>query len=171
MDPDPAEAARLYRQGCDGGDAQGCTDLGYLHEEGIGMDPDPAEAARLYRQGCDGGDAGGCTNLGYLNEQGIGMDPDPAEAARLYRQGCDGGDAAGCTNLGILHQQGIGMDPDPRRGGAALPPGLRDGSGVCVFMGGRTGIEPALPARVQKNACRPVCARPRIRAWTSWVPS
>ncbi len=23
----------------------------------------------------------------------------------------------------------------------------------------------------QKNACNPVWARPRIRAWTSWVPS
>ena len=26
-------------------------------------------------------------------------------------------------------------------------------------------------ARAQKNACRPVCARPRISACTSWVPS
>ena len=23
----------------------------------------------------------------------------------------------------------------------------------------------------QKNACNPVCARPRMSAWTSWVPS
>ena len=87
MVPDLAEAARLYRQGCDGGDAGGCTNLGVLHEEGIGMDPDPAEAARLYRQGCDGGDARGCTKLGYLYDEGIGMDPDPAEAAQALPAG------------------------------------------------------------------------------------
>ena len=109
---EPEQAARLWRVACQGGDALGCTNLGVLHEEGIGMDADFGEAARLYRRGCDGGNAVGCTSLGVLHQEGIGMDADFGEAARLYRQGCDGGDARGCTNLGYLHANGIGMDAD-----------------------------------------------------------
>ncbi|MEO1687537.1 MAG: HcpA family protein, partial [Pseudomonadota bacterium] len=69
MDPDLAEAARLFRQGCDGGAARGCTGLGFLHHQGLGMDPDLAEAARLYRQGCDGGLAIACDQLKRLGEE------------------------------------------------------------------------------------------------------
>ncbi|MEM9910243.1 MAG: hypothetical protein AAF922_05610 [Pseudomonadota bacterium] len=110
---DAATAARLWRASCNGGDAVGCTNLGYLHNLGIGMEADPVEAARLYRQGCDGGDAAGCTNLGYLHLEGIGVDPEPFEAARLFRQACDEGDALGCNNLGFLHVEGIEVDRDP----------------------------------------------------------
>ncbi len=53
MDPDPAAAARLFQESCDGGNALGCNNLGYLHEEGIGMEADPEAAAGLYQRGCD----------------------------------------------------------------------------------------------------------------------
>ena len=70
MDPDLKEAARLYLKGCDGGNAIGCTNLGRLHQQGIGMEPDPEEAARLYRQGCYGGDMQGCA-LSVFNMMGV----------------------------------------------------------------------------------------------------
>ena len=35
----------------------------------------------------------------------------------------------------------------------------------CPFLRGE------IPVLRQPNACRPVCARPRISAWMSWVPS
>jgi hypothetical protein len=94
---EPEEAARLWAVACDGGNAPACTNLGFLHEQGLGMDPDPAEAARLYRQGCDGGDAWGCMYLGTNYEEGIGLEPDPAESARLYRRGCEMGLADSCA--------------------------------------------------------------------------
>ncbi|MEL6336291.1 MAG: tetratricopeptide repeat protein [Pseudomonadota bacterium] len=87
----PAEAARLFRVACDGGNARGCTILGFLHHQGLGMAVDLAAAARLYRQGCDGGSALGCSGLGVLHEKGLGMGADLAAAARLYRQGCEMG--------------------------------------------------------------------------------
>ncbi|MEO1479023.1 MAG: tetratricopeptide repeat protein, partial [Bacteroidota bacterium] len=105
----PAEAARLFRVACDGGSAGGCTFLGYLHQEGLGVAEDAEAAARLYRQGCDGGNAGGCTFLGYLHQEGLGVAEDAEAGARLYRQGCDGGNADGCTRLGYLHQEGLGV--------------------------------------------------------------
>jgi TPR repeat protein len=63
---DAAQAAALYRQGCDGGNAPGCTNLGFLYETGTGVVADAAQAAALYRQGCDGGNAVGCFNLGAM---------------------------------------------------------------------------------------------------------
>ncbi len=95
----PMDAARLWRVACDGGHARGCTDLGYLHENGLGMDRDYAEAARLYRQGCDGGNAFGCSYLGDLFELGNGVALDLVEAEKLYRQGCEGGHSWGCDAL------------------------------------------------------------------------
>ena len=132
------------------------------------MDPDPAEAARLYRQGCDGGDAGGCTNLGYLYEQGIGMDPDPAEAAGSTAR-------AATAATGGLHQPrdspaGHRHGPGSRRAARLYRQGCEMGlEFACSWADERNRTGFARP--VQKNACSPVCARPRIRAWTSWVPS
>ena len=110
---DVALAAQYWRTACETGEALGCTELGILHQKGIGMDPNLGEAARLYQQGCDTGDEHGCTILGFLHQQGIGMEPDPAEAARFFWQGCNGGNAVGCTDLGVLLENGIVMEPDP----------------------------------------------------------
>ncbi|MEL6991252.1 MAG: sel1 repeat family protein, partial [Pseudomonadota bacterium] len=68
MATDLLEAARLFRQGCDGGSALGCSNLGLLYAKDIGKDP--KEAAQLFRQGCDGGSALGCTGLGLLLVEG-----------------------------------------------------------------------------------------------------
>ena len=57
---DGAQAARLWRAACAGGNARGCTSLGYLHHRGIGIDADPAAAARLYQEGCELGDEDAC---------------------------------------------------------------------------------------------------------------
>lgn len=157
---DDAEAARLFKAACDGGDARACTGLGWLHHVGFGMAPDPEEAARLYRRGCDGGNGFGCTLLGWFHETGTGMDPDQAAAARLYRQGCDGGFVFGCTDLGRLHENGIGMDPDPAQA-ARLYRQACDGGDArgCTNLGllHAQGIgvdpDPAEAARLYRQAC------------------
>jgi uncharacterized protein len=53
----------LYRQGCEGADARGCTNLGFIYEHGRGVETDAGAAVAFYRQGCDGGVARACTNL------------------------------------------------------------------------------------------------------------
>ena len=49
---------------------------------------------------------------------------------------------------------------------APNPPPRRFTVGPSLSRGGRGRV-----SRPYEKACRPVCARPRIRAWTSWVPS
>jgi hypothetical protein len=95
-------AAALYGQACDGGEAHGCGNLGFLYETGNGVEKDGARAVALYKQACEGGDAHGCGNLGFMYEAGNGVGKDDARAAALYKQACDGGHASGCTSLSRL---------------------------------------------------------------------
>ena len=133
---DGAQAARLFRAACDGGNPTACNNLGALHARGIGIRANPREAARLYRRGCDRGDPLACTNLGFLRERGFGGPADVQEAAQLYRWGCDAGDAGGCTNLGALHVEGIGMKADPKEGARLFRQGCDGGHALgCTNLG------------------------------------
>ena len=73
-------------QACTGRLAVGCTNLGSLYDEGMGVAKDETRAAGLYQQGCTGGGAEGCYNLGYDYEIGAGVAKDTARALQLYRR-------------------------------------------------------------------------------------
>ena len=64
------QAWELYRQACDGKDANGCFNLGVMYDEGKGVTQDDFKAVELYRQACDGQFGGGCWQLGWMYEQG-----------------------------------------------------------------------------------------------------
>ena len=65
---DNRRAMELYRQGCDGGSAGGCTNLGLMYEGGQGgLTKDDRRAVELYRQACDAGAQPGCNNLARLD--------------------------------------------------------------------------------------------------------
>ncbi|MEO1470008.1 MAG: tetratricopeptide repeat protein, partial [Pseudomonadota bacterium] len=156
----PAEAARLFRVACDGGNALGCTNLGFQHVRGLGVAADAGAAARLYRQGCDGGHAAGCTNLGVLHRHGLGVAADAGAAARLFRQGCDGGNARGCTNLGYLHEQGLGVAADAGAAARLFRQGCNGGhargcTNLGVMHGNGHGMEadPATAVALYRRAC------------------
>jgi TPR repeat protein len=87
------------QRACQGGSADGCSNLGALYERGAGVGADLSEAATLYQWACDGGAALGCSNLGALYARGKGLARDASEAQRLFQQACDGGSAMGCNNL------------------------------------------------------------------------
>jgi TPR repeat protein len=95
VDADAAQAAALYRQGCDGGNALGCTNLGFLYVTGTGVQ---ADARR--RQRCT---VRAAALFSLLYQTGTGVATRRRRA--LYRQGCDGGHATGCTNLGFLYRE------------------------------------------------------------------
>jgi TPR repeat protein len=104
VEKDVATAAEFYEKGCNGGDAQGCNNLGSLHEFGlIGIGPDPVRAAGLYRRACDRGDAQGCGNLGIVSLDDPGRRD---EAIRLLREGCSKGASRPCRKL-----QELGLAP------------------------------------------------------------
>jgi len=53
-------ANKLYKKACDGGNAQGCFNLGNLYNYGQGVKQNSSTAAKLYKKACDGGDKLGC---------------------------------------------------------------------------------------------------------------
>ena len=112
---DHADAARIFRRACDGGEALACTFLGYMLERGEGVEQDEAGAGALYAQACGMAEVSGCYNLGVLTEQGRGVAKDERRAAALYEQACDGGDIGGCYNLGVLFAQGRGVASNQAR--------------------------------------------------------
>ncbi|MEL7130491.1 MAG: caspase family protein [Pseudomonadota bacterium] len=109
---DAAEAARLYRFGCDGADLRGCAALGGLYEGGGGVDQDFGEAARLYRQACEGGEMLGCSGLGLLYANGVGVAADQGRAVDLFKQACEGGQVLGCSGLADQYAAGRGVEKD-----------------------------------------------------------
>lgn len=161
VDPDPKEAALHYEKSCEGGDARGCTFLGYLHQQGIGEGAsNPEEAIRFYALACDGGDMEGCGYLGYIHQHGIGLEADPEEAARLYGMGCEGGNARSCTSLGYLLEHGVGMEPDPEEVARLYEMGCVGGDARgCNNLGflhqTGIGVEPDLleAARLYEMSC------------------
>jgi TPR repeat protein len=58
-----SRAAELYKQGCDGGSALGCGNLGASYYNGKGVRQSKSRAAELFKQGCDAGDEQACKNL------------------------------------------------------------------------------------------------------------
>lgn len=110
---DSAIAAIFYKKGCDVGHGLGCTNLGFLYENGDGVEEDKAKARTLYQKGCENGNTLGCSNLGYLMQYGIGGAASYTSASEYYRKGCDGDSGRGCYNLGLLYRNAestLGVD-------------------------------------------------------------
>ena len=57
---DPKQGALRLKQGCDGGVAASCYELGLMHEVGDGVARDPGRAAVLFTQACTAGEARAC---------------------------------------------------------------------------------------------------------------
>ena len=47
------QANKLFKQACDGGDAMGCNNLGFLYENGYGVKQSKATAKKYYKKSCD----------------------------------------------------------------------------------------------------------------------
>ena len=54
------DAERRYQQACDGGDMQGCYNLGVSYATGEGVTQDLDRALSLFQQACDGGFVEAC---------------------------------------------------------------------------------------------------------------
>ena len=58
------------KKACDGGNIDGCYNLGILYEEGKGVRQSSSKAKGFYGKACDGGDANGCAYYADLNKKG-----------------------------------------------------------------------------------------------------
>lgn len=108
-----ARAIAYFTQSCADGGGRSCTELGYIHQNGVGVPQDQARALEFHIRACELGDLTGCNNLGahYALGQGVAADMDRGIA--YYRQACDGGLGLGCFNLGEVLT-------DPQAAGAAF---------------------------------------------------
>jgi TPR repeat protein len=140
--------------GCEGGAADRCTDLGYVHEHGIGLFADLYNAVHFYEVACAADAPVACARLGGLYDDGRGVAPDWQRAARLYARACRGGVAAGCGGLGFLYEKGRGVGPpDEARARALYAEGCAGGSGMAcangeILAAREKDAKPAAPTRV-----------------------
>ena len=58
---------QLYQKACDGGDMEGCFNLGGAYFNGDGVARDIDKAMKLFQKACDGGDMEGCNVLQRFN--------------------------------------------------------------------------------------------------------
>lgn len=80
-------------------DAIGCSDLGYLYEEGLGTEKNLQKAQNIYKQACENKHAHACSRLGvfYANLEKF------IDAKKYLKIGCDMNDELGCDNLDTLN--------------------------------------------------------------------
>ena len=109
VEQNDGDAARYFRQSCDGGYAPGCTGLGTMLEEGRGIEQDIAEATRLFGLACERGHVPACRYAGLNYHEGNGVAENDTEAVRYFAIACSAGEADDCTNLGTFHRYGRGV--------------------------------------------------------------
>lgn len=63
-------AAQQFKKACDGENASGCYNLGFLYENGQGVKQNYFKAKEFYGKACDGGVEIGCKDYSILNKQG-----------------------------------------------------------------------------------------------------
>lgn len=102
---DYKKAVGLYKKACDGGEANGCGNLGYKYASGEGVKQDDFKAVELYKKACDGGDALGCFVLGTMYHIGKGVKQNSQKALEFYGKACDLKDATGCEYYASLKKQ------------------------------------------------------------------
>lgn len=92
------QSRNTFSIACDADYASGCTNLGKMHEMGLGTHKDAQKAVWFYQEACMMHDAESCAQLGSLYESGRGVLQDKALASRHYKNGCDSGDARSCRS-------------------------------------------------------------------------
>ncbi|MFO0606405.1 MAG: SEL1-like repeat protein [Polyangiales bacterium] len=121
--PQDFDCARAnYERACEGGYLESCSNLGILHDAGLGTARDPARAVALYRRACGGDVPVACNRLAEHLAAGGGVARDADRAVALYRTTCDGGHQPALPQPRARPRRGATRGP--RRGArAALLPG------------------------------------------------
>lgn len=104
------QAANMYRQGADQGDALAALKLGQLIESGQTSSIQYGEAGVWFIRACELGNLVGCHNAGVGYEYGaegkLGLAKDFSKAAEFYRRAAERGYMQSQYNLGSLYANG-----------------------------------------------------------------
>jgi serine/threonine-protein kinase len=106
-----AQAADLFRQACEAGEAPACLQAGSMYRDN-GLLRNLPVAMQMFERACDAGAPQGCTSLGLEHARGVGVVRDEAKAAVLFKRACDGRGFVGCDHLGRAYQSGRGVVRD-----------------------------------------------------------
>lgn len=93
---DYSKAMIFLTKGCEGGDPQGCHEIGVMHEHGRGVSKDYAKAASFYEKACTGRIANSCHNLGDMYRLGKGVKQNSALSTEYYLKACKLGSKWSC---------------------------------------------------------------------------
>jgi len=131
-----AAAATFAKIGCDGGNAQSCSNQGYFYVRGVGVDKDLERGRALFERACLDGSAMGCKNLGAALADGMLGPEDQAGARPWFQKACDLDSGEGCDRLGVLLDNGVGGPTDEAAARAAFDKSCRqDWKGGCLNLG------------------------------------
>lgn len=109
---DYTKALSIFRGLADQGDARAQTNLGLMHQQGLGVTKDDAEAVKWYRKAADQNFVTAQFNLGCMYSNGRGVAKNDVEAVNWYRKAADRGNAPAQFNLGRKYEQGEGVVKD-----------------------------------------------------------
>lgn len=149
------DAHALYERACNGGESNGCFNLGKMYAMGHGVSVDQTRAVAEYRKGCDLRSADACGLLGVRYLKGLGVTKDEKEAARLLHESCDLGSPWGCWDLALAYERGEAMNADPAA--AATTRGR-----ACDLFRQRDAREQRVPQDITDSCAtqRPASPRP-----------
>ena len=82
----------------------GCSNLGFMYNNGNGVEKNEQKAAELYKKACNGGEMNGCYNLGLMYADGNGVEKDLSKAVELFKKACNGGNMHGCRGLDVIYK-------------------------------------------------------------------
>ena len=85
---DPAQARRLFEEGCAHGERVACRELAFVFLEGSGVPVDISKGFELIDRACRMDDPAACAREGRQFERGQGVPRDLERAKALYRGAC-----------------------------------------------------------------------------------
>jgi hypothetical protein len=85
------------------------TNLGYMHENGLGVAVSYQEAIKWYLMAAQAGDPFAMDNLGNMQSAGRGFQRNDPEAAKWYRKAAERGFTVSMVRLARMYHGGVGV--------------------------------------------------------------
>ncbi len=93
---DHSKERENYEKECDAGDAESCSELAMMYEDGDGVEEDFSKAIAYYDKACNARDAEICMDLADMYEYGDDVEKDISKAIAYYDKACNAGDSDAC---------------------------------------------------------------------------
>jgi len=111
----PDQAAELFRQAAEVGNADAMEELGESYRTGEGVTQSGLEAERWFLRAAVIGNSNAMVSLGGLYLLGDGVEQNDKEAAKYFQRATDAGNSAGMYDLASLYEEGRGVPRDANK--------------------------------------------------------